>query len=332
MPLLCLTARLQALLSIIPIFGIIHVHRLSKLLTTEQQLSIFKGFPDPAFVITRSGLYAGVFGGADTRYYHDGSFLVGNRLGDVLSKTKSNWFLAEIDKALASKTLTINEYPLSQSDLLGMGEAGPIGTIWFEGHVKALDFQIQGEDAVLWVASNITERHQLEIQLRTQSETDSLTGLGNRHQLMLVMSNAYDVFSRYGTPTAVMIFDLDEFKAINESHGHIDADQVLISVASICRTEIRAIDFAARLGGDEFVVLMPHTNAQEALPIAERLRAIIHKNFSGDCALGRGATISAGLSQFMPSDTAFGDVLKRADSALFASKRAGRNRITSISS
>lgn len=134
-------------------------------LSASQLQDVLASFPDPVFLLTRSGRYAAVYGGTDSRYYHDGSGLVGKRLHDVLKPEKAEWFLAEIARALNSKGLHIVEYGLAGSDVLGLDIAGPGETIWFEGRIQPLTFLIDGEDGVLWVASNITARMSIESQL-----------------------------------------------------------------------------------------------------------------------------------------------------------------------
>ncbi|GGI15978.1 GGDEF domain-containing protein [Oxalicibacterium faecigallinarum] len=293
----------------------------------EQQLrAILTALPDPAFILTRSGRYAAIYGGADARYYHDGSALIGKYMHEVLHDEKSNWFSGEINKALASRKLHIVEYGLAASDVRGLETAGPSEQIWFEGRIQALDFQVSGEDAVLWVASNITARNDLEVKLRMQSESDSLTGLINRRKLLDVLAAHYDIFCRYQTPATLFMFDIDDFKTVNDQHGHMKGDVVLQTIANVCRAELRATDHAARVGGDEFVVLMPHTRSEDALPIVERLRQCIASAVQQLGIKGAG-TISGGFSELMADDSSFTDVKRRADQALYNAKRAGRNQV-----
>lgn len=294
---------------------------------SEQQLmAILTALPDPAFILTRSGRYAAIYGGADSRYYHDGSALIGKNMREVLHDEKSNWFSAQIEKALDSRALHIVEYGLAASDVRGLETDGPDQPIWFEGRVQALDFQVDGEDAVLWVASNITSRNELEAQLRMQSETDPLTGLINRRKLLDVLAANYDIFRRYQTPATLFMFDIDAFKSINDKHGHMKGDVALQTIAAVCRSELRTTDHPARLGGDEFVVLMPHTRSEDASPIVERLRVRIADEMRGLGLVGAG-TISGGFSELIPGDTSFTEVMRRADDALYRAKRAGRNLV-----
>ncbi len=297
------------------------------LFSNEQIAALLAALPDPAFILTRSGRYAAVFGGTDSRYYHDGSGLVGKRIDDVLNSEKAAWFCAQIAIALAADGLHVVEYQLHRKDIKGVGVDGPDETICFEGRVQALRHQVDGEDAVLWVASNITASKKLETLLRMQSETDSLTGLWNRRKLMASLTEHFGLFARYRTPTSVLIFDIDNFKRINDEYGHLAGDKAIAATADVCRRELRATDFPARLGGDEFVILMPHTSCEHALPIAERLRLRVAEHLKELGTLGAGATISGGLSELEAGDASYEEVLKRADDALYRAKRDGRDRI-----
>ncbi|WP_246752747.1 sensor domain-containing diguanylate cyclase [Sinorhizobium sp. BG8] len=216
---------------------------------TQQQLtSILSSLPDPAFILTRSGRYAAIFGGKDVRHYHDGSGLVGKSMFEVLKEEKARWFAAEIEKALESGVLHIVEYELSGSDVKGAGE-GPTDSIWFEGRVQALSFLVEGEAAVVWVASNITEKNEVQHKLRQLSETDALTGLYNRRKLIETLDQRLAVFERERTQTSVLVFDLDNFKRLNDEMGHHAGDAALVEIAQLCRQHLRQSDVIARFGG-----------------------------------------------------------------------------------
>ncbi|WP_312365808.1 diguanylate cyclase [Ensifer sp.] len=296
---------------------------------SRAQLSlILAALPDPAFILTRSGRYAALFGGSDHRYYHDGSNLVGQNVFDVLAQDKAQWFVREIGKALSSGALHIVEYSLAGSDVKGLEKTGPDHPIWFEGRVQALDFPVDDEDAVVWVASNITEKNAIEHQLRLQSETDPLTGIYNRRKLLDVLAVEFGLSAGSRVPTSLLMFDVDNFKAANDEFGHSVGDELLATIASVCRRALRSGDVLARLGGDEFVVLMPGTTRLEGEGIANRLRQKITAELRRTLAFA--ATISGGLTEILHSDTSIGDVLRRADDGLYQSKRTGRDRITLV--
>jgi diguanylate cyclase (GGDEF)-like protein len=294
----------------------------------DQLNLILAALPDPAFILTRSGRYAALFGGSDHRYYHDGSNLVGQSVFDVLAHDKALWFALEIEKALSSGALHIVEYSLAGSDVKGLEAAGPDHPIWFEGRVQALDFPVDDEDAVVWVASNITEKNAVEHQLRLQSETDPLTGLYNRRKLLDVLAVEFDLSSSSRTPTSLLMFDVDNFKAVNDELGHSVGDELLATIATVCRRALRSGDVLARLGGDEFVVLMPATASAEGVLVANGLRQQISLELQSRLALF--STISGGLTEISRSDASIGDILRRADDGLYQSKRSGRNQISIV--
>ena len=293
-------------------------------LTPDQLQALLRSLPDPAFVLTASGRYAAIYGGTDARYYHDGSVLVGQRLHDVMAAPKADWFLAHIHAALAGGGLHIVEYDLSNRDVLGLTDVGPSEPIWFEGRVTRLPFEVLGEPAVLWVASNTTQRHRLERQLRALTETDELTGLANRRRLMAELQMQFDSMGRYGQQTSVIYLDLDRFKAINDELGHDAGDAALRAVADALREHLRKTDLAARLGGDEFVVICSHTDERQVLEFAERLREPLTVALRSFALRDGWAGVSLGCATMSSRDSGPADVLRRADARLYRNKAQRR--------
>lgn len=296
-------------------------------LTADELETLLRSLPDPAFVLTESGLYAAIYGGTDKRYYHDGSSLIGKKLHDVLKPDKVNWFMEQVRLALDGRGLHVVEYELSNRDVLGLPDEGPTVPLWFEGRITPLPFTFAMERAVLWVASNITERHQLEIRLREQSETDELTGLFNRRRLMLELTKEFNHFVRYGQPASVVFFDIDRFKLINDDLGHHMGDEALRVAAQATGRQLRRNDVAARFGGDEFVVLCSHTNLDEVRTFAQRLLDNVQEVLKPFAVRGRDASISVGCSSMRENDTSLEDVLHRADDAQYRAKRQGGGQV-----
>ncbi|MFD1009028.1 MULTISPECIES: GGDEF domain-containing protein [Oceanisphaera] len=299
------------------------------MINIEKMASVLRALPDPAFILSRSGKYSAVFGGRDARYYHDGNGLIGLYISDIVKTEKANWFIEQIELALESGALLIKEYELSNKDVKGLSDEGPDQPIWFEGRIQALDFLVDDEEVVLWVASNITQRHELEVKLRELSDTDQLTKLFNRRKLEADLAVHYETFERHAMPISMLIFDLDHLKQINDTQGHHAGDKAILTVADICRAELRKTDVACRFGGDEFVIVLPNTNLVHAAQFAERLRARFNLALSHCSVDGIAVTVSIGVATMAPTDRSYEDTLKRADGALYEAKRNGKNRVIS---
>jgi two-component system cell cycle response regulator len=162
-----------------------------------------------------------------------------------------------------------------------------------------------------------------------QSITDPLTGLYNRHYLNTVMDRELALFKRHGRMFSLMIMDIDNFKSINDNLGHLSGDQVLVQIARILKDEIRTSDLAVRYGGDEFIVVFSDTKEDQALVIAQRIRAAVEqqKFIEGK---GQMASVSVGLTQASKQDNSGEDIIKRADDAMYQAKRAGKNRVVAL--
>jgi diguanylate cyclase (GGDEF)-like protein len=297
-------------------------------LDIEQLQSVINLLPDPVFVLTESGCYAGVYGGSDPSYYHDGRVLVGRSLHDVLPRDKAHWMMEQVARALRDDCLSTVEYGLTGRDVEGLDNGqGPSGEIWFEGRIQPLPFCVDGERAVVWAARNITERHRLMTELLQMSESDELTGAYNRRKLMAELEERYNEFRRYGHSISLLMLDLDHFKQVNDRYGHAAGDEVLRSTVRACKGQLRDVDILARFGGEEFVALLPNTPLEVARSSAERLRETVAHNVIHHAGSAIRITVSIGISSFREADHDFEAVVIRADDAMYLAKQLGRNRV-----
>jgi diguanylate cyclase (GGDEF)-like protein len=159
------------------------------------------------------------------------------------------------------------------------------------------------------------------------AEHDYLTGAWTRRAFSKLAERERERLARNGGELSVLVFDVDHFKAINDTHGHAIGDRVLSDIVLRAGTVIRGIDACARLGGEEFAVLLPQTGTAHALVAAERLRAALEEGRVGDGADGLvWYTVSVGVATLEPNE-AVARMMERADAALYAAKAAGRNRV-----
>jgi diguanylate cyclase (GGDEF)-like protein len=175
----------------------------------------------------------------------------------------------------------------------------------------------------------LAKRLELEEQARKldlQATTDPLTGIFNRRKFNQELAAEMARSGRYKTPLSVVMYDLDHFKAVNDTHGHQVGDRVLVGITRIAAGHIRQPDVLARWGGEEFMILAPNCDGQQAFELAEKLRRLIEEFVFAEVGT---VTCSFGVTQFQDGDTAE-TLTSRADEALYAAKRAGRNRVCSF--
>ncbi len=154
---------------------------------------------------------------------------------------------------------------------------------------------------------------------------DGLTGIFNRRYFESRITEEIERARRFGTSLAVVMVDVDKFKSLNDNFGHLLGDEVLRQVSSLLSRQIRKIDVVCRYGGEEFVVLLPQTSLEQALHVAEKLRHAVEEwQFPG---VPRSLSVSGGVAVFPNHGSTRDDLVKAADTALYAAKEGGRNRI-----
>jgi diguanylate cyclase (GGDEF)-like protein/PAS domain S-box-containing protein len=188
--------------------------------------------------------------------------------------------------------------------------------------------------------SDITQRKAAEDEIRHLAFYDALTGLPNRRLMLERLRQALATSARHGRHGALMLFDLDDFKTLNDSLGHDVGDQFLVEVASRLASSIREVDTVARLGGDEFVIILEDLDAEalaamQAESVAVKIQAALNEPYLLDLSLASGAldsrsyqcTSSIGITLFRDQSHSVDELMKRADTAMYQAKAAGRNAL-----
>jgi len=165
------------------------------------------------------------------------------------------------------------------------------------------------------------------------SNTDHLTGLFNRRYLMEALEKEFQRSLRKGGNLSLIILDIDHFKQVNDTYGHLQGDVVLNKVALQLQKELRSYDIAARYGGEEFVALLPDAMLKEALFVAERVRQSIQGSKFNGALAPLSITVSMGIATLpTPDGTTVDTFIKMADDALYRAKANGRNRVEYLTS
>lgn len=178
---------------------------------------------------------------------------------------------------------------------------------------------------------DITKNKRLEKALFTQASTDELTGLLNRREGMARLEILHKESLRKNRPYCLAIADLDHFKQLNDTHGHLNGDFVLWDFSQLIKSALRGGDICFRYGGEEFVILLPETKLEDGIAVLERLRracAVRPLCLTGGHTVY--TTLSMGLIQHPTGKMEIKDLLQACDDALYAAKAAGRNRIVCV--
>jgi diguanylate cyclase (GGDEF)-like protein/putative nucleotidyltransferase with HDIG domain len=174
-----------------------------------------------------------------------------------------------------------------------------------------------------------TRLEQAHTTIQMQALTDGLTGLPNHRAIMNQLTKELDRAGRYDRPFALLFFDADRFKHINDTYGHAAGDAVLRQIGELASSTIRGGDTLGRFGGEEFVVLLPEAGTTEANTVAERIRTTIAAKTVATSEIegGIAITVSIGIATYLTDGNSGQELLSQADEAMYVAKRMGRNQI-----
>ncbi|MEZ3186565.1 sensor domain-containing diguanylate cyclase [Pseudomonas sp. LM13] len=181
---------------------------------------------------------------------------------------------------------------------------------------------------IVGIAEDITEKKQLEGELQRLATTDVLTQSSNRRYFFECARTEFERARQFASPLAFLLLDIDDFKRINDTHGHQMGDQVLQKVARCGASVLRQSDLFGRIGGEEFAALLPGCQPDLAEQIAERLQREIERVvFTAENGERFRVTASLGLTYLKASDPELSSVFARADAAMYTAKRLGKNQV-----
>lgn len=228
----------------------------------------------------------------------------------------------------AGRLLLLSWLPLIVACILRGAELGGLweGAAWTP-HMLAGSYSLTALLLTVGLADQMQQFRQERDESDRRASIDALTGVLSRPALEEQLQAEMDVALTSGRPLSVIFFDIDHFKRINDSFGHVVGDRCLRIVALRARNRLRSQDAIGRYGGDEMLVLLPDTRLQEARAVAESLCATVNCRPLTVDGVTLDATISLGVAELQPGDDPAA-LIERADSALYASKAAGRNGVS----
>jgi diguanylate cyclase (GGDEF)-like protein/PAS domain S-box-containing protein len=242
-------------------------------------------------------------------------------------------FLYPDDRDMLAKNLIkSSEHQLMDSSLeLRMAHKNEEG-IYME--VFLTQIQYENNPAILVTLRNITERKKAEAELKRLVITDDLTGLFNQRYFYTQLTKEIERSKRHNRPLSMLLIDIDLFKDFNDTYGHWEGDFVLKKIGEILLKNVRDIDMPFRYGGEEFTVILPDTNYEDAIIVAERVRKSVAQNVFYPFTLDGqpdivSKTVSIGITEFREQDD-MKSFVKRTDNALYQAKKQGRNMIVHL--
>ncbi len=203
---------------------------------------------------------------------------------------------------------------------------------WFEGRVARMGQPENGHARAILIATEISDRVRLYQEVQRLAVEDPLTGCYNRRHFFTLAEQELQRCVRYQHHLSLIMLDLDHFKIVNDRCGHPTGDKILCALVSLCQKQLRSMDVLGRYGGEEFVILMPETNTSGAVQAAERIRREVEHLTVNSTGGSSPVTVSIGVASLGTKFDGHPTVdllLKRADTALYNAKAAGRNCVRS---
>jgi diguanylate cyclase (GGDEF)-like protein len=187
--------------------------------------------------------------------------------------------------------------------------------------------QKYSDDELVKLVKKLSEA---QMHLKQISITDELTGLRNRRYIFERLDEEFERARRSGHPLSLIMLDIDHFKRINDTYGHLFGDLVLQATAARIKLSLRKHDLVGRIGGEEFLVICPDSSNADTLVVAERIRAVVNDAVISNEVHEIQVALSAGVTDLKDADRSFEKLFSRADSALYLAKEQGRNRVASL--
>ena len=285
----------------------------------DRYRTLYDGTPSMFFTLDRAGtvLSTNRYGAEQLGYTV--KELVGTRAVELFDCGEQPSIASQIDKCFG-KSGAVQRWEGCQRSKDGM-------PVWVRITARTIDHDDNPDKALLMVCEDITEARNLSKELSHQASHDSLTGLVNRGEFELRLQHVLELARKETSSHALCYMDLDQFKIINDTCGHVAGDELLRQLGNLLQRCVRQQDTVARLGGDEFAVLVTHCNLDQATTVANELQRVLEDfRFAWE---GRSFSIAAsiGLVPITQTTDSITGLLSAADTACYAAKDEGRNRI-----
>ena len=232
-----------------------------------------------------------------------------------------------LQAAAAASAVNLEDYVARRLAWVASGDAAATDLNMSDGTVLRCQLARLPNGGRMLIYSDVTDIVRAAREMEQLATIDGMTGIYNRRHFLALADREWDRARRYGRPLSFLMIDIDYFKAINDRFGHEIGDRAILHVANLAGGCKRTSDVLARIGGEEFALLLPETEIAQAEAVAERLRCEVAKSPLAE--VSHSATVSIGVAAADDDMQGLSDLMKKADQALYAAKRNGRNRVMS---
>lgn len=280
----------------------------------EQELRlVFDATPFPLFLVRAED---------SVILLHNFAAAEGLKLNQAEGPVTTELFFYNLGQRQVLRERLLNGQPLDREEVQIKTLTGEVKDVLLS--VQIVEYK--GESCFIAGFADITAQKALESALHTLATTDSLTSVANRRSFMEHAEAELQRARRYKRRMSLLLIDLDQFKAINDKHGHQAGDKVLQAFTQRCLGILRSQDFLGRIGGEEFALVLPETGTEEALLVAERLRDAAARRPLAIEGTEIRFTVSIGQTEMVPQST-LDSMIRIADTALYRAKSKGRNQV-----
>jgi diguanylate cyclase len=252
---------------------------------------------------------------------------IGKKIEDSIVKTIKDIFLSS--ESVGSYKETLHQHFKGMADVKNIDEIRSIVSSLIKETAETIKSNEKTKEKLQNTVKELEEARKSLHEVQAEARTDSLTGLNNRLAFDEKIKEEMERFNRYKIPCSIAMIDIDHFKSLNDTYGHIVGDRALVHVSKELAKNLRKIDFVARYGGEEFAVILPSTAIKDAIIVIEKIRQEI---FDTDFLVKDKSveiTVSGGVKEFGEGDT-ISHVTEKADEALYLAKNSGRNQVKAL--
>jgi diguanylate cyclase len=275
-----------------------------------------------------AGLVAGFFIGRATSHAEQERLAQQERQASLKALVEVLASVQDLTSDVDSRSSEIREVRRHVGDLRYTGELEDFRQVLLGQIISVLESNQNLEEDLNFARCRMEQQAEELDRTRHEARTDALSGVANRKAFDNKLRLLLGYHRRDGHPFVLMLLDLDHFKWINDTYGHISGDRVIGALGGLLTNLVREGDFVARYGGDEFAALLPHTDLETGVKVAQRMCAETTRNNFGVAKTSEqtAITVSIGLAMSRLGDTCE-SIFQRADDALYVSKRSGRNQV-----